>query len=124
MPDFFADRDARDERRAVVSGQTIALDDVFLLLRVDGFGARLKDKKLARDAVFRPLDVHRLRAPGALRIMFFDETSPLRELQDLKTGETETVALRFDDVSDHRSDAVVVENHFDFLDAELAGDDR
>ena len=60
---------------------------------MDRLRARLHDDELAGDAVFRPLDVHRLRVPGERRIVLLDQTRPARERQHVVVGQTEPRAL-------------------------------
>src|SRR5437667_12246774 len=55
--------------------------------------------------------------------MVLDLARPIGELQHLKTGQAKTLALRFDNVTDLRSRAIVVKDHLDLFHAELAGDD-
>ncbi len=80
VADAVADGDARRERRAVDAGQRIGLNVVIVLLCVDGLWPCQQDVKLAGNAVLCPLDVHRLRAAGDLRVMVLDGTRPFRKL--------------------------------------------
>ena len=56
--------------------------------------------------------------------MVFDGASPFGKLQNLESGQAETVSLRFDHIADLRTGAVVREHHFHFLNAKLSRNNR
>src|SRR4051812_27557003 len=101
LTDLFADGDTGRERSAVNAGELVLLNNALVRhLAVNGLGASLQDHEVAGDAVLGPLDIHRLVPAGELGIVLLDLAGPVCELQDLKAGETKSVALRGDDVAD------------------------
>src|SRR5688572_9007071 len=105
--------------------QLVSFYEVVLrALSMDRLRARLQDKKLTGDPVFRPLDVHRLIASRETRVMVLDRARPLSKLKNLETRKAKPISLRLDDRSDGRADTVVVEYHLDLFDTQLSRDDR
>ena len=123
VANFFAHCDAGNEWRTMFAGEPVSLDVVFAIARVNRLRSRLQNEEFAGVSVLGPLDIHRRRLAGELRIVFFDEAGPAGQLKHLIVAQTEPVALRFDHFARARAAAVESVDHLHFFAAEPPADD-